>query len=70
MRLPSDSKRKRLEQLGKEKNERLRCGFDKLLAIPGLWLHGMKIGMLHRVIALTSTEVNFPSLSYPSRCVR
>ncbi|KAK5807568.1 hypothetical protein VI817_001826 [Penicillium citrinum] len=68
MRLPSDSKRKRLEQLGKEKNERLRCGFDKLLAIPGLWLHGMRIGMLHRVIALTSTEVNFPSLAYPSRC--
>lgn len=59
MRLSSDWKRKRLEQLGKEKNEQLRDGFDKLLAIPDLWLHGMRISMLHRVIALVSTEVNF-----------
>lgn len=56
-------KRGRLEQLGKEKNERLRGGFDRLLAIPGLWLDGMRLSMMHRVIALTSVEVSFSFLS-------
>lgn len=54
----SEWKRGRLEQLGKEKNARLRGGFDRLLVIPGLWLDGMRVSMLHRVIALTSIEVS------------
>ena len=59
MRLSSEWKRGRLEQLSKEKNERLRRGFDRLLAIPGLWLDGMRASMLHRVIAVTAVEVSF-----------
>ena len=58
MRLSSEWKRGRLEQLSKEKNERLRRGFDRLLAIPGLWLDGMRASMLHRVIAVTAVEVS------------
>ncbi|KAJ5461024.1 uncharacterized protein N7458_002576 [Penicillium daleae] len=56
MRLSSDWKRQRMEQLNKESNERLRGGFDKLLVIPGLWPNGMRVSMFHRVIALTSIE--------------
>lgn len=49
-----------MKQLSKETNEQLREGFDRLLAIPGLWLDGMKLSLLHRLIAIRSIEVHLP----------
>ncbi|OKP12985.1 hypothetical protein PENSUB_1328 [Penicillium subrubescens] len=45
-----------MKQLSKETNEQLREGFDRLLAIPGLWLDGMKLSLLYRLIAIRSIE--------------
>ncbi|CEO59622.1 hypothetical protein PMG11_04291 [Penicillium brasilianum] len=41
----------RLDQLDNKRNRRLRRAFDRLLAIPGLWPSGMRISLLHRLIA-------------------
>jgi hypothetical protein len=53
----SPSSRERLEQLDNRKNRRLCKGFDALLPIPGLWSRGMRVSMLHRVIATDCVEV-------------
>ncbi|KAJ5976578.1 hypothetical protein N7481_010285 [Penicillium waksmanii] len=47
----SPSNQERLDQLDNKKNRRLRHAFDRLLAIPGLWPGGMRISLLHRLIA-------------------
>ncbi|KAJ0418856.1 hypothetical protein BJY00DRAFT_324647 [Aspergillus carlsbadensis] len=52
----SSSNQDRLDQLDNRRNRRLRRAFDQLLAIPGLWLHGMRISMLHRLIATGCVE--------------
>ncbi|KAL6229549.1 hypothetical protein BDW75DRAFT_249578 [Aspergillus navahoensis] len=52
----SPSNQDRLDQLDNRRNRRLRRAFDRLLAIPGLWLHGMRISMLHRLIATGCVE--------------
>ncbi|BDD59040.1 hypothetical protein MAP00_004277 [Monascus purpureus] len=52
----SPSNQDRLDQLDNRKNRRLRRAFDRLLAIPGLCLHGMRISMLHRLIATSCVE--------------
>lgn len=54
----SPSNQDRLDQLDNRRNRRLRRAFDRLLAIPGLWLHGMRISMLHRLIATGCVEVS------------
>lgn len=67
----SPSNQDRLDQLDNKRNRRLRRAFDRLLPIPGLWPHGMRISMLHRLIATGCVEVSskiqglFPSLSTP-----
>ncbi|KAL4889154.1 hypothetical protein BDV59DRAFT_205428 [Aspergillus ambiguus] len=52
----SPSNQDRLDQLDNKRNRCLRRAFDRLLAIPGLWLHGMRISMLHRLIATGCVE--------------
>ncbi|RHZ60740.1 DUF3723 domain-containing protein [Aspergillus thermomutatus] len=52
----SRSNQERLDQLDNRKNRRLRLAFDRLLPIPGLWPHGMRISMLHRLIATGCVE--------------
>ncbi|KAL4891360.1 hypothetical protein BDV59DRAFT_68017 [Aspergillus ambiguus] len=52
----SPSNQDRLDQLDNRRNRRLRRAFDRLLAIPGLWFHGMRISMLHRLIATGCVE--------------
>ncbi|PYH76418.1 hypothetical protein BO82DRAFT_426169 [Aspergillus uvarum CBS 121591] len=54
----------RIKQLGKEANRRLRRGFDRLLLIPGLWQHGMRISMIHRLIATNCIEEILTYLDY------
>lgn len=54
----SKSNQGRLEQLDNRKNRRLRGAFDKLLRIPGIWPNGMRISMLHRLIATDCVEVS------------
>ncbi|OJD11086.1 hypothetical protein AJ78_08071 [Emergomyces pasteurianus Ep9510] len=54
--------RERLEQLDNRRNRRLRQGFDALLAIPGLWGHGMRISMIHRLVAIDCVEEFWSSL--------
>jgi hypothetical protein len=54
----SPSNQERLDQLDNKKNRRLRHAFDRLLAIPGLWPGGMRISLLHRLIASGCVEVN------------
>ena len=56
----TQSKQDRMKQLNQETNEQVRGGFDRLLVIPGLWPDGMKLSLLHRLIALASIEVGFP----------
>lgn len=51
-------KQNRMKQLGQDSNDLLRQGFDRLLVIQGLWYDGMRLGMLHRLIALGSIEVS------------
>lgn len=46
-----------LEQLDSQKNRRLRNGFDALLTIPGLWGRGMRISLIHRLVAIDCDEV-------------
>lgn len=53
----SQSDRERLDQLDNKRNRHLRCAFDRLLAIPGLW-PGMRISVLHRLIASSCVEVS------------
>lgn len=55
----SSSNQDRLAQLDKRRNRRLRRAFNLLLPIPGLWPHGMRISMLHRLIATGCVEVGF-----------
>ncbi|CBF84445.1 hypothetical protein AN9021.2 [Aspergillus nidulans FGSC A4] len=52
----SDWKQKRIKQLDREENRQLREAFDRLLTIQGLWYDGMRLGMIHRLIALAATE--------------
>ncbi|QKX63179.1 uncharacterized protein TRUGW13939_10348 [Talaromyces rugulosus] len=52
----SRSSQERFEQIDKRKNRGLRCGFDSLLPIPGLWRGGMRVSMMHRVIASNCTK--------------
>lgn len=52
----SRSNQARLDQLDNRRNRRLRLAFDRLLPIPGLWPHGMRISMLHRLIATGCVE--------------
>ncbi|KAL2812033.1 hypothetical protein BDW59DRAFT_155380 [Aspergillus cavernicola] len=52
----SPSNQDRLDQLDNKRNRRLRRAFDRLLSIPGLWPHGMRISMLHRLIATGCVE--------------
>ena len=54
----SPSNQDRLDQLDNKRNRRLRQAFDRLLPIPGLWPHGMRISMLHRLIATGCVEVS------------
>jgi hypothetical protein len=55
----SPSNQERLDQLDNKKNRRLRHAFDRLLTIPGLWPGGMRISLLHRLIASGCVEVSF-----------
>ncbi|RDH30832.1 hypothetical protein BDQ94DRAFT_180863 [Aspergillus welwitschiae] len=52
----SPSNQDRLDQLDNKRNRRLRRAFDRLLPIPGLWPHGMRISMLHRLIATSCVD--------------
>lgn len=54
----SPSNQDRLDQLDNKRNRRLRRAFDRLLPIPGLWPHGMRISMLHRLIATSCIDVS------------
>lgn len=54
----SPSNQDRLDQLDNKRNRRLRRAFDRLLPIPGLWPRGMRISMLHRLIATGCVEVS------------
>ncbi|KAJ5974841.1 hypothetical protein N7481_008548 [Penicillium waksmanii] len=47
----SPSNQDRLDQLDNKTNRRLRHAIDRLLTIPGLWPGGMRISLLHRLIA-------------------
>ncbi|KAJ5185556.1 hypothetical protein N7472_010396 [Penicillium cf. griseofulvum] len=40
----------------RERNRYLRRAFDRLLAVPGLWLNGIRISVLHRLIASGYSE--------------
>lgn len=53
----SPSNQDRLDQLDNRQNRRLRRAFDRLLSIPGLWPNGMRISMLHQLIATGCVEV-------------
>lgn len=53
----SKNKQMRLDQLDNKRNRLLRHGLDRLLYVRGLWLKGLRISMLHRVIASGATEV-------------
>lgn len=53
----SKNKQMRLDQLDNSRNRRLRQGFNRLLHIRGLWLNGLRISMLHRIIAAAAIEV-------------
>ncbi|EEQ87179.1 uncharacterized protein BDCG_02299 [Blastomyces dermatitidis ER-3] len=59
----SKCNRERLEQLDNHRNRRLRQGFDALLAVSGLWGRGMRISMIHRLIAVGCIEEILNSLS-------
>lgn len=59
----SGSNQERLDQLDNKRNRRIRVAFDKLLTIPGLWPGGMRISVIHRLIASGCVEV---SSRYPS----
>jgi hypothetical protein len=63
----SENKKKRLQQLSSDSNKYLRAAFDALLPIPGLW-NGMRVGSLHRVIALNCDEVSSLSPGYGHLC--
>ncbi|KAJ5982692.1 hypothetical protein N7451_012792 [Penicillium sp. IBT 35674x] len=52
----SRSNQDKLNQLDNRKNRRLRRAFDRLLNIPGLWPGGMRISVLHRLIASSCVE--------------
>ncbi|RAK94832.1 uncharacterized protein BO80DRAFT_420270 [Aspergillus ibericus CBS 121593] len=52
----SSSNQDRLDQLDNKRNRRVRRAFDRLLPIPGLWPHGMRISVLHRLIATGCVE--------------
>jgi hypothetical protein len=54
----SPSNQDRLDQLDNRRNRRLRRAFDRLLSIPGLWPNGMRISMIHRLIATGCIEVS------------
>jgi hypothetical protein len=54
----SSSNQEKLDQLDNKRNRRLRRAFDRLLAIPGLWSGGMRISVLHRLIASGCVEVS------------
>lgn len=60
----SPSNQDRLDQLDNKRNRRLRRAFDRLLPIPGLWPHGVRISMLHRLIATGCVEVS-PRIHVP-----
>ncbi|KAJ5443130.1 hypothetical protein N7445_004243 [Penicillium cf. griseofulvum] len=52
----SRSNQERLDQLDNKKNRRVRGAFDRLLTIPGLWPGGMRISVVHRIIASGCVE--------------
>ncbi|KAJ5644237.1 uncharacterized protein N7484_006744 [Penicillium longicatenatum] len=54
----SKTGRERLDQLDNPRNRALRAGFDKLLAIPGVWGRGMRISLLARIIASDCIDVS------------
>ena len=54
----SPSNQVRLDQLDNKKNRRLRHALDRLLTVPGLWPGGMRISILHRLIASGCVEVS------------
>ncbi|CAG8218000.1 unnamed protein product [Penicillium salamii] len=60
----SKNKQMRLDQLDNKRNRELRQGFNQLLQIRGLWLNGLRISMLHRVIATTAIEEILHYLGY------
>ena len=60
----SPSNQDRLDQLDNKRNRRLRRAFDRLLPIPGLWPNGMRISMLHRLIATGCVEVSSETWGY------
>lgn len=59
----SQTNRERLEQLDSPKKLRLRKGFDALLTIPGLWCRGMRISVIHRLVAIDCVEVGCDALN-------
>jgi hypothetical protein len=54
--LPSNQER--LDQLDNKRNRRLRRIFNRLLAIPGLWLSAIRISILYRLIVSGCIEVS------------
>ncbi|EGE83734.2 alpha-1,3-glucan synthase [Blastomyces dermatitidis ATCC 18188] len=52
-----ESNRERLEQLNSPRNRQLRQVFDALLVIPGLWNGGMRISMVHQLVAINCIEI-------------
>ncbi|RAH76682.1 hypothetical protein BO86DRAFT_383627 [Aspergillus japonicus CBS 114.51] len=50
----SSSNRQRWEQI--INNNWLRKAFDELLDIPGLWIDGMRLSMVHRLVAISCPE--------------
>ncbi|KAL2814182.1 hypothetical protein BJX63DRAFT_205873 [Aspergillus granulosus] len=60
----SPSNQDRLGQLDNKRNCRLRRAFDRLPPIPGLWPNGMRISMLHRLIATGCIEEIITYLDY------
>ncbi|OQE71137.1 hypothetical protein PENNAL_c0111G05900 [Penicillium nalgiovense] len=52
----SRNNQERLDQLDNKKNRRVRGAFDRLLTIPGLWPGGMRISVVHRLIASGCVE--------------
>lgn len=66
----SRSNQERLDQLDNKKNRRIRGAFDRLLTIPGLWPGGMRISVLHRLIASGCVEVSFPYLMSSSMLIQ
>ncbi|CAG8947720.1 unnamed protein product [Penicillium salamii] len=60
----SRNNQERLNQLDNKKNRRVRGAFDRLLTIPGLWPGGMRISVVHRLIASGCVEESINYLQH------